>query len=114
MPPCRPPFPPLQGADGSAAAGGEQGGGGGLQGSGSSGALLEDLSPPYAIMEHAPLALLTNGVLTALNELRHCAMLGLAKPAAGCAAGGGGAWGQQGNLEPTACLLSCSTTCATA
>mmetsp|Transcript_22882 Transcript_22882/g.58344 ORF Transcript_22882/g.58344 Transcript_22882/m.58344 type:complete len:587 (-) Transcript_22882:344-2104(-) len=43
----------------------------------------EDLAPPYVIMEHFPLAVLTNGVLTALNELRQCAMAGLSKPAAG-------------------------------
>ena len=39
--------------------------------------------PPYQIMEHVPLAVFTNGALTALNELRHCALLGLGKPAAG-------------------------------
>lgn len=43
----------------------------------------EDMSPPYVIMEHFPLAVFTNGVLTALNELRQCAMLSLGKPAAG-------------------------------
>lgn len=48
----------------------------------SSSAAPEDLAPPYIIMEHLPLAALTNGVLTALNELRQCAMLGLCKPAA--------------------------------
>ncbi|KAF5840552.1 component of oligomeric golgi complex 8 [Dunaliella salina] len=42
----------------------------------------EDQTPPYQIMEHVPLAVFTNGVLTALNELRHCALLGLSKPAA--------------------------------
>lgn len=35
-------------------------------------------SPPYALMEHAPLAILTNGMLAAFNELRHCAPLSLA------------------------------------
>lgn len=39
-----------------------------------------DLSPPYAIMEHFPLAIFTNCVLAALNDLRHCAMLSLRKP----------------------------------
>ncbi|KAJ9530654.1 hypothetical protein QJQ45_014816 [Haematococcus lacustris] len=41
-----------------------------------------DLSPPYSLMEHLPLAVFTNGLLTALNELRHCALLGVARPAA--------------------------------
>lgn len=39
--------------------------------------------PPYIIMEHLPLAVLVNGVLAALNELRHCAMLSISKPLAG-------------------------------
>ena len=43
----------------------------------------EDLSPPYVIMEHLPLAVLTNAVLSAFNELRHCALLSLGRPAAG-------------------------------
>ena len=38
--------------------------------------------PPYELMEFAPLAVLTNGLLGALNELRHCAPLALATPAA--------------------------------
>eukprot|EP00879_Flechtneria_rotunda_P021453 GHRR01022610.1.p1 GENE.GHRR01022610.1~~GHRR01022610.1.p1 ORF type:complete len:188 (+),score=47.84 GHRR01022610.1:1142-1705(+) len=41
-----------------------------------------DLTPPYALMEHVPLAVFTNGVLSALNEVRHCALLPLSKPAA--------------------------------
>ena len=42
----------------------------------------EDLSPPYVIMEHLPLAVLTNAVLSAFNELRHCALMSLSRPAA--------------------------------
>lgn len=34
-------------------------------------------SPPYSLMDHPPLALLTNGLLSAFNELRHCALLSL-------------------------------------
>jgi len=30
-------------------------------------------SPPYSLMDHPPVAVFTNGVLAALNELRHCA-----------------------------------------
>ena len=33
--------------------------------------------PPYELMDHPPLAVLTNGLLSALNELRHCAPLSL-------------------------------------
>lgn len=35
---------------------------------------------PYALMEAPPLALFTNGVAAALNELRHCAPLVLQGP----------------------------------
>lgn len=35
-------------------------------------------NPPYALMEHAPLAIFTNGMLAAFNELRHCAPLSIA------------------------------------
>jgi len=41
-----------------------------------------DTAPPYALMDHAPLATLANGLLGALNELRHCAPLALAAPCA--------------------------------
>ncbi|PNH08164.1 Conserved oligomeric Golgi complex subunit 8 [Tetrabaena socialis] len=43
----------------------------------------DDTGPSYIIMEHMPLAVYVNGVLTALNELRHCAMLSISKPLAG-------------------------------
>lgn len=39
------------------------------------GADQPDLAPPYSIMEHVPLAVLTNGILAAMNDLRHCALL---------------------------------------
>jgi len=42
----------------------------------------QDLAPPYSIMVHVPLAVLTNGVLTALNDLRHCALLSTIGPSA--------------------------------
>ena len=34
-------------------------------------------APPYSLMEHPMLAILTNGLLSALNELRHCAPLSM-------------------------------------
>lgn len=37
----------------------------------------DNAGPPYALLEHAPLAILTNGLLAAFNELRHCAPLSL-------------------------------------
>ena len=43
---------------------------------------MEGAGPPYALLEHAPLAVLTNGLLAAFNELRHCAPLSLAAPVA--------------------------------
>ena len=39
-------------------------------------------TPPYALMEHAPVAIFVNGLLSAFNELRHCAPLSLAGPLA--------------------------------
>jgi hypothetical protein len=50
--------------------------------SGARGAGGEELAPPYVLMEHVPLAVFTNAVLSGLNELRHCALLGLQKPLA--------------------------------
>ena len=37
----------------------------------------EDLHPPVSLSQHPPLAIFTNSVLTAFNELRHCAPLSL-------------------------------------
>ena len=37
----------------------------------------DDAAPPYVLMEAPPLAVFVNGVLAALNELRHCAPLAL-------------------------------------
>ncbi|CAK9869568.1 unnamed protein product [Sphagnum jensenii] len=37
----------------------------------------DDMAPPYSLMEHPPLAVFVNGVLAALNELRHCAPISL-------------------------------------
>jgi conserved oligomeric Golgi complex subunit 8 len=42
----------------------------------------DELAPPYELMEHVPLAVFANGALSALNELRHVALLPLASPAA--------------------------------
>ena len=36
-------------------------------------------TPPYSLMDHTPLAVFVNGLLTAFNELRHCAPLSLAE-----------------------------------
>lgn len=88
------PGPLYGGAKGKAAAAGGTAAGGGDGGDGSTeassggagkdgGAAAEDLAPPYALMEHLPLAVLTNGLLAALNELRHCALLSMAQPMAG-------------------------------
>jgi hypothetical protein len=40
------------------------------------------LAPPYALLEHVPVAALTNGVLAAFNDLRHCALPALRAPLA--------------------------------
>lgn len=42
----------------------------------------EDAGPPYSLLEHMPLAVFTNGLLQAFNELRHCALLSLSSPVA--------------------------------
>jgi len=39
-------------------------------------------APPYALLEHVPVAALTNGILAALNDLRHCALPQLRQPLA--------------------------------
>lgn len=58
------------GASGSGDKLAEAGGGGGEAGGAGGG-------PPYSLMEHTPLAVYTNGLLAAFNELRHCAPLSL-------------------------------------
>ena len=49
---------------------------------GGSGADGEEAGPPYSLLEHMPLAVFTNGLLSAFNELRHCALLSLSIPVA--------------------------------
>ena len=39
---------------------------------------VDPSTPPYALMDHVPLAIFVNGLLSAFNELRHCAPLSLA------------------------------------
>ncbi|GAB4821913.1 hypothetical protein N2152v2_008959 [Parachlorella kessleri] len=55
--------------------------GGGDRGSGG-GELDPSAGPPYSLMEHTPLAVYANGLLSAFNELRHCAPLSLREAAA--------------------------------
>jgi conserved oligomeric Golgi complex subunit 8 len=71
------------GAD-PAAAGGQQqpGGPGDAAAAGGGGGGGDDLAPPYGLMEHLPLAVFVNGVLSALNEIRHCTLLPLRRPMA--------------------------------
>ena len=38
---------------------------------------LSKLSPPMVLVEHAPLAVYTNGVLAGFNELRYCAPMSI-------------------------------------
>jgi hypothetical protein len=38
---------------------------------------LDSLRPPIILVEHPPLAVYTNGILAAFNELRHCAPLAI-------------------------------------
>ena len=49
---------------------------------GGSAAEGEEAGPPYSLLEHTPLAVFTNGLLSAFNELRHCALLSLSAPVA--------------------------------
>ena len=49
---------------------------------GASAADGEEAGPPYSLLEHMPLAVFTNGLLLAFNELRHCALLSLSIPVA--------------------------------
>jgi hypothetical protein len=73
---------PAAGGDDQGAAARADGSADAADGSSPKAAVEEDLSPPYVILEHLRLAVFTNGVLHALNELRHCALLALARPLA--------------------------------
>ena len=42
----------------------------------------EGNGPPYSLLEHLPIATFVNGVLGALNELRHCAPIAIMHPVA--------------------------------
>eukprot|EP00887_Chlorella_sp_A99_P006351 scaffold3.g6351.t1 len=57
--------------------------GAGGDGAADAGDVAAAAGPPYALMEHLPLAVYTNGLLAAFNELRHCAPLSIREPVAG-------------------------------
>ncbi|KAK3741101.1 hypothetical protein QZH41_013924 [Actinostola sp. cb2023] len=40
----------------------------------------KNLTPPFSLLDHPPLAAYTNALLSAFNELRHCAPLALVRP----------------------------------
>lgn len=77
-------MPPSLASRRAASASSDLGPSGGKQGEGAAAAAptaalsaAAAVSPPYTLMEHTPLAVYTNGLLGALNELRHCAPLSL-------------------------------------
>ena len=84
-------LPPLPTPPQPAAAAG--GGGGG------------ELAPPFSLMEHPPVAIFANGVLGALNELRHCALGSLQARAAAalqaCLAAGATSLLRYHSMRPT-------------
>ena len=61
--------------------------------------------PPYSLMEHTPLAVYTNGLLAAFNELRHCAPLSLREATAAVLEVGGGQWARR--RRPGDCEAGC-------
>ena len=80
------------GTPSSATAGGRD------RGSSAGSELDPSAGPPYSLMEHTPLAVYANGLLSAFNELRHCAPLSLREATAavlegrvgGCVCGASG------------------------